>query len=147
MVATYESQRSVFQRIARRQHVDWPAYESTPLYDQSSLTALTEDFRIVSGIWFEHSAHDSVEAFVCQYLLSYVEFNPHHQYSGPTRYGMPQLFRAFLLKEVYDWDHETAVVNYLRQHSENSSLARIRYHPRSVDTLAELEQALQCRPL
>ena len=60
---------------------------------------------------------------------------------------MPQLFRAFLLKEVYDWDHETAVVDYLRQHSENPSLARVRYHPRSVDTLAELEQALQCRPL
>ncbi len=52
VVATYESQRSVFRRIARRQHVDWPAYESTPLYDQSSLTALSEDFRTVSGIWF-----------------------------------------------------------------------------------------------
>ncbi|MFD1685937.1 transposase [Halobellus litoreus] len=118
VVATYESQRSVFRRIARRQHVDWPAYESTPLYDQSSLTALSEDFRTVSGIWFEHSAHDSVEAFVCQYPLSYVEFNPHDQYSGPTRYEMPQLFRAFLLKEVYGWDHETAVVDHLRQHSE-----------------------------
>nr|WP_233560805.1 transposase [Haloarcula sp. Atlit-47R] len=30
---------------------------------------------------------------------------------------MPQLFRAFLLKEVYGWDHETALVECLRQHS------------------------------
>ena len=117
MVPTRESRRSVFRRIAHRQHVDWPAYESTPLYGQSSLTALTEDFRTVSGIWFEHNAHDSVEGFVCQYPLSYVEFNSHDQYSGPTRYEMPQLFRAFLLKEVYGWDHETALVDYLRQHS------------------------------
>ncbi|MUV58013.1 transposase [Halogeometricum sp. CBA1124] len=31
---------------------------------------------------------------------------------------MPQLFRAFLLKEVYGWNHETALIDYLRQHSE-----------------------------
>jgi hypothetical protein len=30
---------------------------------------------------------------------------------------MEQLFRAFLLKEVYGWDHETALVEYLRKHS------------------------------
>ncbi|QGX93790.1 transposase [Haloplanus rallus] len=112
------SRRDVFRRIAQRSHVNWPAYDSTPLYDQSSLTALTEDIRTVSGIWFEHDAHDSVEGFVCQYPLSYVEFNSHDQYCGPTRYEMPQLFRAFLLKEVYGWGHETALVEYLRQHSE-----------------------------
>ncbi|WP_369333758.1 transposase [Halorubrum sp. SP9] len=118
MVPSDTSRRDVFRRIAQRPHVDWPAYDATPLYDQSSLTALIEDFRTVSGIWFEHSAHNSVEGLVCQYLLSYVEFSPHDQYSGPTRYEMPQLFRAFLLKEVYGWDHETALVEYLRQHSE-----------------------------
>jgi len=31
---------------------------------------------------------------------------------------MQQLFRASLLKEVYGWGHETALVEYLRQHSE-----------------------------
>ncbi|WP_227133112.1 transposase [Halorubellus salinus] len=116
VVPSDTSRRDVFRRIAQRPHVDWPAYDSTPLYDQSSLTALTEDIRTVSGIWFEHSAHNSAEGFVCQYPLSYVEFNPHDQYSGPTRYEMPQLFRAFLLKEIHGWSHETALVEYLRQH-------------------------------
>jgi hypothetical protein len=101
MAPTSVSQRDVFRSIATTQYLDWPAYDSAPLYDQSSLTALTEDFRTVSGIWFEHNAHDSVEGFVCQYPLTYVEFSPHDQYSGPTRYGMPQLFRAFLLKEIH----------------------------------------------
>ncbi|SDY56174.1 transposase [Halobellus clavatus] len=117
MAPTSVSRRDVFRAIATTEYLDWPAYDSTPLYDQSSLTAFTEDFRNVSRIWFEHNAHDSVEGFVCQYPLSYVGFSPHDQYSGPTRYEMSQLFRAFLLKEVYGWDHETALVEYLRQHS------------------------------
>jgi hypothetical protein len=117
MAPTAVSRRDVFRSIATTQHLDWPAYESTPLYDQSSLTALIEDFRTVSGIWFEHNAHDSVEAFVCQYPLSYVDFSPHDQYSGLTRYEMPQLFRAFLLKEIHGWSHETALVEYLHQRS------------------------------
>ena len=118
MAPTSVSQRDVFRSIATTQYLDWPAYDSTPLYDQSSLTALAEDFRTVSGIWFEHNVHDSVEGFVCQYPLTYVEFSPHDQYSGPTRYEMPQLFRTFLLKEIHGWDHETALVGYLRQDSE-----------------------------
>ena len=118
VVSTDSSRRDVFRRVAQRPLVDWPAYDSTPLYERSSLTALSEDIRTVSGVWFEHSAHNSVEGFVCQYPLSYVEFNPHDQYSGPTRYEMPQLFRAFLLKEIHGWGHETTLVQYLRQHSE-----------------------------
>src|SRR6056297_695625 len=118
MAPTSVSQRDVFRSIATTEYLDWPAYDSAPLYDQSSLTALIEDFRTVSGIWFEHDAHDSVEGFVCQYPLPYVEFSPHDQYSGPTRYEISQLFRAFLLKEIHGWGHETALVEYLRQHSE-----------------------------
>ncbi|WP_246989537.1 transposase [Halorientalis marina] len=118
MISSNTSRRDVFRQIAQRPHVDWPAYDSTSLYDRSSLTALSEDIRTVSGAWFNHHSHDSVEAFVCQYPLSYVVFDPHDQYSGPTRYEMPQLFRVFLLKEVYGWNHETALVDYLRQHSE-----------------------------
>ena len=118
MAPTAVSQRDVFRSIATTQYLDWPAYDSAPLYDQSSLTALTGDFRTVSGIWFGHNAHDSVEGFVCQYPLSYAEFSPHDQYSSSTRYEMSQLFRAFLLKEIHGWGHETALVEYLRQHSE-----------------------------
>jgi IS4 transposase len=118
MAPTAVSRRDVFRSIATTEYLDWPAYDSTPLYDQSSLTALIEDFRTVSGIWFEHNAHDSVEGFVCQYPLSYAEFSPHDQYSSSTRYEMSQLFRAFLLKEIHGWDYETALVEYLRQHSE-----------------------------
>lgn len=34
-------------------------------------------------------------------------------YSGATRYEMAQLLRAFLLKEIHGWTHETALVKYL----------------------------------
>ncbi|TKX73751.1 transposase [Halorubrum sp. GN11_10-6_MGM] len=118
MVSSNSSRRDVFRRIAQRPYVDWPAYDSTPLYERNSLAALSEDIRAVSGAWFDHQAHDSIQAFVCQCPLSYVDFSPHDRYSGPTRYEMLQLFRAFLLKEVYGWDHETGFVEYLRQHSE-----------------------------
>ena len=72
MAPTSVSRRDVFRLIATTVYLDWPAYDSTPLYNQSSLTALIEVFRIVSGIWFEHNTHDSVEGFVCQSPLSYV---------------------------------------------------------------------------
>lgn len=116
MAPTAVSRRDVFRSIATTQYLDWSAYDSTPLYEQGSLTALAEDVRTVSGIWFGHPDHDSVEAFVCHYPLSYVEFCPYDRYSGSTQYDMPQLFRAFLLKEVYGWGHEAALVEYLQQH-------------------------------
>lgn len=97
MAPTAVSRRDVFRSIATTPYLDWPVYDSTPLYEQNSLTALTEDIRTVSGIWFEHPAHDSVEAFVYHYPLPYVEFDSHDQYSNSTRYEIPQLFRAFLL--------------------------------------------------
>nr|WP_241432473.1 transposase [Natrinema gari] len=31
---------------------------------------------------------------------------------------MERLFRLFLLKERYDWDHETTLVEYLTQHPD-----------------------------
>jgi hypothetical protein len=57
MAPTAVSRRDVFRSIATTQYLDWPAYDATPLYDHSSLSALIEDFRTVSGIWFEHNAH------------------------------------------------------------------------------------------
>jgi hypothetical protein len=60
MAPTAVSRRDVFRSIATTQYLDWPAYDSTPLYAQRSLTAPIEDFRTVSGIWFGHPAHDSV---------------------------------------------------------------------------------------
>lgn len=32
-----ESQSTVFRQIARRSYADWPEYDSTPLYDRTSL--------------------------------------------------------------------------------------------------------------
>ncbi len=56
------SRRDVFRSIATTEYLDWPAYDLTPLYGLSPLTALIEDFRTVSGVWFEHDAHDFVTA-------------------------------------------------------------------------------------
>ncbi len=113
MTATRESRRSVFRQIARRPHADWPVYDTTPLYEQSSLDGLESDVRIVSQTWFKHDRHESVENFVCALPLAYFEFDAHDRYAGPTRYEMDTLFRVFILKECHGWEHETALIEYL----------------------------------
>ncbi|MCD2200923.1 transposase [Halobacterium sp. KA-4] len=113
MTTVRESRRAVFRRIARRSHADWPVYDSTPLYDQTSLAGLESDVRIVSGIWFKHDTHDSVEQFVCSLPLAYFRFEAHDRYANTRRYKMDALFRVFVLKELYGWDNETALVEYL----------------------------------
>lgn len=50
--------------------------------------------------------------------LAYVQFDAHDRYAGSTSYEMETLFRLFLLKECYGWDHETALVEYLTQHPD-----------------------------
>jgi IS4 transposase len=118
VAATRESRRTVFRRIAHRSYVEWPAYESTPLYDRHSLTGLESDVRTVSEAWFGHDAHTSVEQFVCSLPVAYFQFHTHDRYGGSTRYAMDTLFRVFLLKELHGREHETAVVDYLEHRSD-----------------------------
>ncbi|WP_181692623.1 transposase [Natronomonas sp. LN261] len=118
MTQTRTSRRDVFRHIAEKSTVDWPVYDSTPLYDRSSLEALQADIRTISRRWFEHEEHHSVEQFVCQYPLNYVDFGIHDCYAGSTRYELDTLFRTFLLKELHGWAHETALVEYLYRHSK-----------------------------
>ncbi|WP_135823202.1 transposase [Halostella litorea] len=115
MSSTEQSRRDVFRTIAQLQHVEWPVYGSTPLYDRSSVSALQSDIRTVARVWFDHDAHESIAEFICQYPLKYVDFGPNDEYFGSTRYQMPQLVRLFLLKEIHGWDHETALLTFLRQ--------------------------------
>jgi len=72
-------------------------YDSTPLYDRTSLPGLKSDIRLVSEIWFKHDAHNSIEQFVCSLPLAYFIFDAHDCYAGSTRYEMPLLFRMFVL--------------------------------------------------
>ena len=118
MASTPVSRRSVFRSIARRSYVEWPAYHSTPLYDRTSLAGLESDIRTVSGAWFAHESHDSIEQFVCSLPLAYFRFDPHDRYAKSTRYEMDTLFRIFVLKEIHGWNHETALVEYLDSHPE-----------------------------
>jgi len=117
VVATRESRRSVFRRIAH-QHIEWPAYDSTPLYDRSSLGGLESDVRVVSSVWFTHPNHNSLEQCVCELPLAYFRFEAHDCYGRSTRYEMDTLFRMFLLKELHGWQHETSLVEYLDSHPE-----------------------------
>ncbi|MFY4814985.1 transposase [Haloarcula sp. AONF1] len=118
MVASCDSQRSVFRRIAQQSYAEWPAYDSTSLYDRNSLAGLKEDIWTVASTWFDHQAHHSVDEFVSHYPVAYVEFGPHDRYSGAIQYEMSQLFRLFLLKELHGWTHETALLTYLTHHPE-----------------------------
>ncbi|RRJ34014.1 transposase [Halocatena pleomorpha] len=116
MTTTCESKRSVFRQIAYQSHIEWPIYNSTPLYDCTSLGGLESDVRVVSGVWFTHPSHDSVEQFVCELPLTYFRFEAHDRYGGSTRYKIDTLFRVFLLKELHGWVHETALIEYLESH-------------------------------
>ncbi len=103
----------MFRRIARRQHIEWPKYNSTPLYDRTSLGGLESDVRVVSSVWFTHPDHDSIEEFVCELPLAYFRFEAHDCYESSTRYEMNTLFRVFVLKELHEWKHETELLEYL----------------------------------
>ncbi|WP_092664785.1 transposase [Halorientalis persicus] len=118
MAPTRESRRTVFRQIAQRSSIDWPMYESSPLFDRSSLPTLESDVRLVAETWFQHDDHEAVEPFVHAMPLAYVQFDPHDRYTGSTSYEMETLFRLFLLKECHGWDHETALVEYLCQHPD-----------------------------
>ncbi len=118
MTGTSKPQRSVFRRIARRQHIEWPKYYSTPLYDRTSLGGLESDVRVVSSVWFTHPDHDSLEQFVCELPIAYFRFEAHDRYGRSTRYEMDTLFRVFVLKELHGWTHETSLVEYLDSHPE-----------------------------
>ena len=113
MPRTLDSHQTVFRRLAQRKYTQWPAYESTPLYDRTSLAGLETDIRTVSEMWFDHDSHDSIEEFVCVLPLAYFRFSTHDQYEGSTRYQMDTLFRVFVLKELHGLEHETALVDYL----------------------------------
>ncbi|WP_227378838.1 transposase [Haladaptatus halobius] len=117
MDSTPTSQRAVFRTIASNSYRKWPAYDTTSLYDRSSLDALEEDVRTIAKVWFEHGAHESVEGFVSDFPLAYFEFQPHDRYTGSTRYEMVLLIRLFLLKELHGWEHETALIEHLQQRS------------------------------
>ena len=74
-MATIQASRcDIFRAIATKSYYEWPAYDSTPLYDRSSLSALEEDVWTVARVWFEHDAHESIETFVTDLPLTYVNF-------------------------------------------------------------------------
>lgn len=98
MTVTLDSQRTVFRTIAATPFRDWPSYDSTPLYDRTSLTGLESDVQVVAGTWFEHDEHGSVEQFVCSLPLEYFRFDAHDHYADSAHYAMDTLFRVFVLK-------------------------------------------------
>ena len=118
MPSSRTSRRDVFRTIAAVSYCEWPAYQSTPLYDRSSLPALKSDIRVVAQTWFKHDDHTSVEQFVCSLPLEYFRFDPHDCYAGSSCYAMETFFRVFVLKELHGWDHETPLVEYLDSHSK-----------------------------
>ena len=92
MAPTCESRRTVFRQITQQSYIDWPAYESTPLFDRSSLAAVEADVRVVADTWFQQESHESVEPFVATLPLAYAQCDAHDRYASSTTYGMETLF-------------------------------------------------------
>jgi hypothetical protein len=72
-------------------------YDSTPLYDRTSLAGFESDVRTVAEMWFSFESHNSVEEFVYSLPLAYFRFDAHDCYGGATHYQMDTLFRVFVL--------------------------------------------------
>lgn len=134
MTSTPKSRRAIFRQIAHRPHVDWPTYDSTPIYDRTLLAGLNSDVRTVSEIWFTHPDHESVEQFVFALPLAYFNFESHDRYARSTRYEMETIFRAFVLKELHGWKHETALHEYFERHPELCERLELETEP--INTLA-----------
>ena len=101
MAPARESRRTVFCPIAQLSYVDWPTYESSPLFDRTSLSKSESDVRLVAAISFRHDDHESVDSLVHALPLAYVQFGPHDRYIGSTSYEMETLCRLFLLNECH----------------------------------------------
>lgn len=101
MTQTQASRIDMFQRVVRAPAISWPVYDSTPLYDRSSLDALQADIRTIAQRWFKHEEHNSVEQFVCSLPLAYFLFDAHDRYADSTHYKMDALFRVFVLKDIH----------------------------------------------
>ena len=87
MSSSHRSRRTVFRQIAQQSYVEWPTYESSPLFDRSSLPALESDVRLVAEMWFSQDNHVAIEPFVHAMPLAYVQFDAH---TGEQR-GNPRL--------------------------------------------------------
>ena len=100
---------------ADRSYSPWPAYRDFPAYDRASLAGLGEDIRTIADQGFRHDQHDDVDEFVCELPLAYFRFTTHDLSPDwhPNIYEMNPLVRAFLLKEIHGWTHETALERYL----------------------------------
>jgi len=111
MAPTTASKQEVFRSITQQSFQHWPAYRDFPAYDRTSLAGLGEDVRTVAEQWFRHDQHDDIDEFVCELSLAYFEFSAHDHYPGrhSDTYTMEPLVRAFLLKEMHGWSHETAL--------------------------------------
>jgi hypothetical protein len=59
-----ESRRTVFCLIAQLSYVDWPTYESSPLFDRTSLPGSESDVRLFAETRFQHDDHESVDSAV-----------------------------------------------------------------------------------
>jgi len=94
MSRTRDSRQTVIRCIASRRHADWPVYDSTPLYSQSSLGGLESDIQTVSQTWFGPDRHKSVEDFICSLPLAYFNFDAYDRYVGPIRYEMDSVSRV-----------------------------------------------------
>ena len=115
MAATLGSKRTVFRSIADRSYSQWPVYRDFPAYDRANLAGLREDVRTVADHWFRHDQHDDIDEFVCELPLAYFDFAAHDPAASwhADTYPMEPLVRAFLLKELHGWDHETTLERYL----------------------------------
>ena len=76
MASTQASRRAVFRTIAQASFTEWPVYDSTPLYDRTSLAGLESDIRDASEAWFRYDEHDSIDLFVCSLPLAYFRLLP-----------------------------------------------------------------------
>lgn len=121
MAVTTTSKRAVFRTIAEHPDYHWPYYRIPDTeYTATDLDALEHDVHRLASAWFKHDTHDDVEVFICWCPLYHLDFSPHDGH--PTWHAQSKpvvpIVRALMLMDFHGWEHETAFVRYLEEHSD-----------------------------
>jgi IS4 transposase len=121
-----EKLRAVEREIANNDRFEWvgalsPDDSADGDDERTDLRALTTDIETIAKAWFSRGeGYDDIEECLCDLPLARFDFAPHDPY--PPRQGQPYpvapLFRAFVIKELHEWNHETALRSHLEADSD-----------------------------
>jgi putative transposase len=94
----------------------------TEEHAKDDLNVLDHDVHTLATIWFQRSEHDGLEAFICAYQFTYVDFSLYDAHPKCNTQSKPviPMVRALMIMHLHGWEHETALAAYLTKRKDLS---------------------------